>query len=76
LVLVECNRVDDVCGDACLGRNEVRLEEGGGLCLGHGELERYFRATWTLAEMAVAYGLETDGVEVRFGDEGFKALDH
>jgi len=59
-----------------LGRDEVRLEEGGGLCLSHGELERYFRAARALAEMAVAYGLEADGVEVGFGDEGFKALDH
>jgi len=76
LVLVEINRVHDVCGDACLGRNEVRLEEGGSLCLGHGELERYFRAARALAEMAVAYGLEADGIEVGFGNEGFKVLDH
>jgi len=59
-----------------LGRNEVGLEEGGGLCLSHWELERYFRAARALAEMAVAYGLETDGVEIGFSDEGFKALDH
>jgi hypothetical protein len=76
LVLVEINRVHDVCGDACLGRSEVRSEEGGSLCLGHGKLEWYFRAARALAEMAVAYGLEADGIEVGFGDEGFKVLDH
>jgi len=76
LVLVEIDRVHDVCGYACLGRNEVRLEKGGSLCLGHGELERYFRAARALAEMAVANGLEADGIEVGFGDKGFKVLDH
>jgi len=76
LILVELNGVDDVCRDACLGRDEVRLEEGRGLCLSHGELEWYFRTAWALAEMAVAYSLEADRVEVGFGDEGFKALDH
>jgi len=76
LVLVEINRVHDVCGDACLGRNEVRSEEGRSLCLGHGKREWYFRAARAQAAMAVAYGLDADGIEVGFGDKGFKVLDH
>ena len=52
------------------------MEEGGGLCFGHGELERYFRAAGALAEVAVADSLETDGVEVGFRYECFKTFDH